>query len=160
MWPPKPTIKYDDYLITFTEVPDEVSLCFNITGCPCACPGCFEPWLQQDRGDTLTYDVIAELLRKHNHVTCLCFMGGDSHYDEIAVLVMELHREFPQLKYAMYSGKDEMNPILSKLLQYYKIGPYNAVAGPLNKKTTNQIFYKKQDNQWTDITYRFQEERI
>ena len=29
----------------------------------------------------------------------------------------------------------------------------------LNKKTTNQKFYKKENNKWIDITYKFQKER-
>ena len=36
-------IKYESTLITFTEIPDEISLCLNISGCPCHCEGCFEP---------------------------------------------------------------------------------------------------------------------
>ena len=70
-------------------------------------------------------------------------MGGDRYYDDIAVLTMEFRRIHPELKFAMYSGKQEMNPILSQLLDYYKVGPYIAARGPLNKETTNQIFYKK-----------------
>ena len=72
-------IKYESTLVTFTEVPDEISLCLNISGCPCCCEGCFEPWLREDCGDTLTYDVLAELIKKHPHITCLCFMGGDRY---------------------------------------------------------------------------------
>lgn len=36
-------MKYESTLITFTEIPDEISLCLNISGCPCHCEGCFEP---------------------------------------------------------------------------------------------------------------------
>ena len=52
---------------------------------------------------------------------------------------------YPHLKFAMYSGATEMNPFLSKILDYYKIGPYIEEKGPLNKKTTNQVFYKKEN---------------
>jgi len=87
-------------------------------------------------------------------------MGGDRYYDDIAVLTMELRREHPELKFAMYSGREIMNPILSNLLDYYKIGPYIEKCGPMNKETTNQKFYKKQNGEWVDITYRFQEKKI
>ena len=155
-WPEGPRIKYEDTLVTFTEVPDEISLCFNITNCPCRCEGCFEPWLREDRGDRLTMDVLRAEIAKHPHITCICFMGGDRFYDEVAILTMECRREYPNLKFAMYSGVQEMNPFLSKVLDYYKVGPYIAAAGPMDKKTTNQRFYKKVNGEWEDITYRFQ----
>ena len=92
-------IKYDDSaLITFTEVPDEVSLCLNITGCPCNCEGCFEPWLRYDAGTELNYAELQRLIDLHPHITCVCFMGGDRYYDDISILVMELRREYPHLK--------------------------------------------------------------
>ena len=74
-------------------------------------------------------------------------MGGDRHYDQIAILTMEMRREFPHLKWAMYSGRQQMNPFLSNVLDYYKVGPYIPEMGPLDKKTTNQIFYKKVDGE-------------
>jgi len=153
-------IKYESTLVTFTEVPDEISLCFNISGCPCHCEGCFEPWLKDDIGEKLTIAVLEAELAKHKHITCICFMGGDRYYDDIAVLTMEFRRIHPELKFAMYSGKQEMNPILSQLLDYYKVGPYIAARGPLNKETTNQIFYKKVNGEWKDITYRFQIKKV
>lgn len=153
-------IRYDSYLVTFTEVPDEISLCFNISGCPCNCKGCFEPWLAEDRGEILSLEVLEKLYKKNKHITCICFMGGDRYYDDIIILIMQMRRNHPNLKFAMYSGRQEMHPYLSKLLDYYKVGPYIESLGPMNKKTTNQIFYKKVENEWQDITYRFQEERI
>ena len=160
IWPEGPKLKYDSTLITFTEVPDEISLCLNITNCPCNCQGCFEPWLREDRGDRLTFDVLRDLIEKHPHISCVCFMGGDRFYDEISVLIMELRCYFPKLKWCMYSGRQEMNRHLATLVDYYKVGPYIAEAGPMDKKTTNQRFYKKENEAWVDITYRFQKERV
>ena len=45
----------------------------------------------------------------------------------------------------MYSGRQEMNKYLATLVDYYKVGPYIAEAGPMDKKTTNQRFYKKEN---------------
>jgi len=161
MWVEKFTkIKYESSLITFTEVPDEVSLCLNISGCPNYCVNCFEPWLREDIGTELTFDELQRLYLQQPNITCICFLGGDRYYDDIAVLVMEFKRMYPHLKFAMYSGATEMNPFLSKILDYYKIGPYIEEKGPLNKKTTNQVFYKKENGDWIDITYKFQIERI
>ena len=153
-------IKFKEKLITFTEVPDEITLCFNITGCPCHCKDCFEPWLAEDIGTELTYAVLEAEIASHKHISCVCFMGGDRYYDQIAVLVMELKREFPHLKWAIYSGRQEMNPILSQLMDYYKVGPYIPEYGPLNKETTNQRFYKKIDGEWKDFTFQFQKKKV
>lgn len=153
-------IKYESTLVTFTEVPDEISLCLNISGCPCYCEGCFEPWLREDCGDTLTYDVLAELIKKHPHITCLCFMGGDRYYQDMADLIKQGKKVFPKLKWAMYSGRQEMNSIIEPWLDIYKVGPYIAAAGPLNVKTTNQIYYVRENGAWIDKTYLFQKEKI
>ena len=103
--------------------------------------------MAEDIGTYLTFDELERLYKKNPHVTCICFLGGDRYYDDMAILIMEFKRMHPNLKFAMYSGRKEMNPFLSKILDYYKIGPYIAEKGPLNKKTTNQIFYKKEQDQ-------------
>ena len=56
-------LKYESALVTFTEVPDEISLCFNLTLCPCHCQGCFEPWLAEDSGTILTIEEIKKWLQ-------------------------------------------------------------------------------------------------
>lgn len=137
------TIKYESSLVTFTEIPDEISLCFNISGCPCLCEGCFEPWLKDDIGETLTSAVLEAQLARYKYITCICFMGGDRYYADIAKLVKEIKQTHPRIKIAMYSGRQEMNESLSQLLDYYKVGPYIEKFGPLNKPTTNQCLYKK-----------------
>lgn len=138
-------IKYESTLVTFTEVPDEIALCLNISGCPCMCEGCFEPWLREDCGDTLTYEVLADLIKKHPHISCVCFMGGDRYYEDIADLIKQGRKDFPHLKWAMYSGRIAMNSLVAPLLDIYKVGPYNAAAGPLNVKTTNQVYYVREN---------------
>lgn len=74
-------------------------------------------------------------------------MGGDRYYDDITVLTMEFRREHPELKFAFYSGRQEMNPRVAQVIDYYKVGPYIAKLGPLNKKTTNQRLYKKENGE-------------
>lgn len=151
-------IKYESTLVTFTEVPDEISLCFNITGCPCHCEGCFEPWLWEDYGTELTSAVLEAEIGKHPHITCICFLGGDGRYEELSELLKEMRKKHPDLKLAMYSGIPGIVELVGQYLDYYKIGPYDPECGPLNKKTTNQKFFKREDGQWIDITYRFQKE--
>ena len=46
-------LKFHNYDIVFQEIPDEVTLAVNITGCPCHCPGCHSPHLWEDSGTEL-----------------------------------------------------------------------------------------------------------
>lgn len=152
-------LKVDSTLITFTEIPDEISLCLNISNCPHKCKNCFEPWLREDLGDILTLDHLQSLVEKHPHITCICFMGGDANHEDIVKLCQSYHEYDPSMKFAMYSGDDSLDLDLVSVLDYYKIGHYNEERGPLNNPQTNQILYKKYDNKLIDITYKFQKEK-
>ena len=55
-------IRFESVLVTFTEVPDEISLCINCTCCPLRCKGCFEPWLQDNMGEILNIETLRYLL--------------------------------------------------------------------------------------------------
>ena len=47
-------LKYTNTDIVFQEIPDEVTLAVNLSGCPCRCPGCHSPQLWGDIGEPLT----------------------------------------------------------------------------------------------------------
>ena len=76
-------LKYTTNLVTFSEVPDEISLCINISNCPHHCPSCHSPELRGDIGEPLTETVIEDLLTSNRGVTCVCFMGGDAEPLEV-----------------------------------------------------------------------------
>jgi anaerobic ribonucleoside-triphosphate reductase activating protein len=152
-------LKYENTLITFTEVPDEISLCINLTCCPCRCKECFEPWLRKDYGSVLSFDVIQQLRLKSPHISCICFMGGDNDHLSLYNLCQLIKSYYPHLKLAFYSGLDYMDPQLQEVLDYYKFGSYMPEHGPLNQTTTNQRFMKKTGPCWEDITYKFQIEK-
>lgn len=133
-------LKYESTLITFIEVPDEISLCINLTCCPCRCEECFEPWLRDDYGSVLTFDAIREMRLQNPHISCICFMGGDNDHTALYHLCKEIKSYYPSLKLAFYSGLTEADPVLKEVLDYYKIGPYIPKYGPLNLTTTNQVF--------------------
>ena len=64
------------------------------------------------------------------------------------------------LKVAWYAGLTHVNnKELLDSLDYYKIGPWQEKNGPLNKKTTNQRFYKNVNGEHKDITYMFWKEK-
>ena len=76
-------MKYLDTKIVFQEVPDEISLAINITGCPCNCDGCHSPYLAEDTGEILSEKALSALIEANLGITCVCFMGGDAYKQEI-----------------------------------------------------------------------------
>lgn len=71
-------LKYVDTRVCFAEIPDEITLCINLSNCPCHCKGCHSPYLAEDVGEILTNCRIQELLKENKGVTAICFMGGDN----------------------------------------------------------------------------------
>lgn len=135
-------LKYTDYDIVFQEVPNEVTLALNLSRCPHRCPGCHSPQLQQDIGELLTEDVMAELLKKYGSaITCVCFMGGDADLPQLESLAMYI-RTTTALKTAWYSGNDEIPLSAVNVFNYIKIGPYIELLGNLTSLTTNQRMYR------------------
>lgn len=134
-------LKYLDTKVTFTEVPDEVTLCINITGCKNNCKGCHSPYLAEDIGEELTIERLTELATTNEGITAICFMGGDSDSKRINRLAKWVQDEL-DLKVAWYSGRQELSPDIDlKNFSYIKLGPYIEELGPLTSKTTNQRFY-------------------
>lgn len=149
-------LKYTDVLVSFQEVPDEISLCINISNCPCHCKGCHSAYLAEDIGNPLGYWSLNHLIKSNKGITCVCFMGGDSEPEWIATLAFRIRRNFPELKVAWYSGRQYIpDNFPLKHIDYIKIGPYIPELGGLDSENTNQIMYKIEDDKLIDITYRF-----
>ena len=137
-------LKYLNTEVTFSEIPDEITLCINITGCKNACEGCHSPYLAEDIGTELTIDVLANLIKTNKGITCVCFMGGDTNPKDVEQLAiwMKLQSWF-RLKTAWYSGRQYIpDEIDVANFNYIKIGPYVPKLGGLDKDTTNQIMYE------------------
>lgn len=136
-------IKYvpEDTQVTFAEIPDEISLCINLSGCPHSCYGCHSKYLRGDIGEELTNEVLHDLIKKNPGVTCVCFMGGDRDKDRLVELAKDVVNE--GLKTAWYSGEEIVSMYkYGWYFDYIKVGPYNESLGPLNSPTTNQRLYK------------------
>lgn len=154
-------LKYVDTQVVFAEVPDEITLAISISGCPCHCKGCHSAYLAEDIGEELTHKVIDTLIRSNNGITCICFMGGDSNPLYIDFLAEYIKKHYPNIKVAWYSGKDTLYDKLDLWdFDYIKLGPYKEEYGPLDRRTTNQRFYKvvhtsTGKSKLCDITYKF-----
>lgn len=148
-------LRYDTAMVVFQEIPDEVTLAINITNCPHKCMNCHSPHLREDSGTELTREKWRLLIDANPHITCVCFMGGDAQHELIRELALWSAAIFPYLKLGFYSGNETLNPRLTEVLDYYKVGPYIEELGPLNSRSTNQQLFAHRDGLLFDITYKF-----
>ncbi len=150
-------LRYANYDIVCQEIPGHVSLALNIANCPCRCPGCHSKYLWADKGIPLTTDELDRLITQQDSgITCLAFMGGDAEPGEVSRLAAYTHAQHPELKVAWYSGRTVISQLIDRQnFDFIKIGPYLSHLGPLNKQTTNQRLYRRQGEQWEDITSAF-----
>ena len=147
-------VKYYNYAVTFSEVPDEISLCINITNCQQKCEGCHSPYLQKDIGNNLSIDLQNLINRFHEQITCVCFLGEGNDKRQLQKLINYVKNL--NYKICIYSGRDDADVKDYYNIDYYKIGSYKKEYGPLNSKTTNQRMFKKNNNgTWEDITNKF-----
>lgn len=154
-------MKYTDILIGFREIPDEISLCINISNCPYKCKNCHSPQLQSDIGKELNAQELENIVNnnKQNDFTCICLMGGDADI----LFINDLGKEIHNLGYksCWYSGREHIpEEIDYRNFDYIKYGPYIEEKGPLDNPNTNQkmikiINYNDGVSESEDITYKF-----
>lgn len=153
-------MKYVDTKVVFREVPDEIALAINISGCPVKCPGCHSSYLVQDIGEILDVDSLESLISSNPGITCVSFMGGDADPLYIRRLASYVKDHHKGLKTSWYSGRDIAHamPVLD-MLDFVKVGPFVDEYGPLDSETTNQRFYgithTQEGSELTDMTHRF-----
>ena len=148
-------LKYESYFVVFQEVPNEVTLGINVSGCPYKCKGCHSPFLWKDEGTPLLDNLENIIKLYENLITCVCFFGGD-HNESDLIKCLKICKKY-KLKTCLYSGHGDGKPYHTseeaekeleyfntymQYLDYLKIGRYNYLKGGLNSKNTNQIFYK------------------
>lgn len=145
-------LKYTNTDIVFQEIPDEVTLAVNLSGCPCHCPGCHSPQLWGDIGEPLTDEAIDCLLaHQPAGVSCVALMGGDANPAEVNDIASRLKQRHPNLKTAWYSGRTLLaKEVNLDNLDYVKLGPYLEHLGPLKSPKTNQRLYLVQHRRSTE----------
>ena len=152
-------MKYLDTMVTFSEFPDEIALCINITNCPFHCFGCHSPELWEDVGTELTFKELHKLISHNDGISCIGFMGGS--FNDINPLAEYIKNIDPPIKVGWYTGKviEENEFFKLEFFDYIKSGPYIKELGGLDCPSTNQRFYKiehlNNETRWLDITYKF-----
>lgn len=127
------------HAITTSEVPGELALALNISGCPFSCTDCHTPELQNNVGLALTEELFLELLDENKGISVVCFMGGDTHKEELVGLLSLAKSN--GLKTCLYTGAQYVHPTVLKLLDFLKVGKYISELGGLGSISTNQRFY-------------------
>lgn len=158
-------LKYTDTAVTLREIPDEITLCINISNCPCQCKGCHSSYLAGDIGKLLTPKALHELITSNKGITCVAFMGGDASPADLNILAQIVHAK--GLLSAWYSGRQELpGEIELKYFDYIKLGPYIEELGGLDNPNTNQRLYEvcrlsklPEEFLLKDITDKFWKER-
>lgn len=154
-------LKYINYSIVFQEVPNEITLALNISGCPIRCENCHSKYLWEYQGNELMPD-ISKLINKYKpYITCICFMGGNQNIDELSELCDICH--FYNLKTCLYTGyslDEDLKQFALSKLDYLKVGKYIQELGGLANPNTNQKMYKILNDKLIDITSEFWKEGV
>lgn len=149
-------LKYVDTKVVFAEIPNEITLAINISGCPCNCKGCHSSYLAKDIGGPLDLQHLTNLIDSNKGISCVCIMGGDANPSEVDDIAQDIKEYYPELKVGWYSGRQELDEDIElSNFDYIKLGPYIEEFGPLNSRTTNQRFYKVNGKELVDITSKF-----
>ena len=137
-------LKCYSYDIVCQEIPDEISLAVNISGCPNRCPGCHSPWLWEDQGKEMSEELLSQLIGQYSAaITCFCFMGGDADPSMIRHMSLWIKSKYPYIKTAWYSGREQVPEGFDlNCLDYIKLGPYIEALGGLKSPTTHQALYR------------------
>ena len=148
---------FSDYQITAQDVLDEIALAISLSGCPLHCKGCHSAFTWDPKfGEELTNNKFEALLKKNKYISCVLFYGGEWQIDRLMELIDIVKKN--NLKVCLYTGLmleeiKQTKPQLLDVLDYLKVGRWIVEKGGLNKKTTNQRFYKviNENNKKTDI---------
>ncbi|WNC70058.1 anaerobic ribonucleoside-triphosphate reductase activating protein [Thalassotalea nanhaiensis] len=126
--------------IVFQEVPNEISLCFSITGCQVGCKGCHstELW-NKNSGEPLTNTKFQHWINKYQTlISTVLFMGGEWQKEHLIEKLIWAKQQ--GLKTCLYTGENFVDDEISKHLSYVKIGKWDPSKGGLNNPDTNQKF--------------------
>lgn len=142
---------------TYSEIPDEISLAISISGCGLACKGCHstETW-DPEFGRELTTNELDKLFKKYKYSTAVLFYGGEWNLEELEYFI-EYTKKYNK-KVCLYTGlelEDFSDDFINKL-DFIKVGKYNQQLGGLQSKKTNQKFFKIEQGELIDWTYKFQ----
>lgn len=139
-------MNYYDFQVVLQEVPGEISICFSICGCPLRCEGCHSPFLwKEHNGSVLTNEIFIALLKEYkNLASCVLFMGGEWHEEQLISLLIIAKSE--QYKTCLYTGLERVSESVLNQLDWIKTGKWNPNLGGLSSAKSNQKFIEIKTN--------------
>ncbi len=142
-----------DFQVVLQEVPGEISLCFSISGCNIQCDGCHSPFLWKEANGTfMSKEIYLDKLNQYkNLATCILFMGGEWHKNELITMLKEAKEH--HYKTCLYTGEESIPKEIQTHLTYLKTGKWQQKLGGLESNETNQIFINVLTNQ--NLNYLF-----
>lgn len=147
-------IKYVTAMVTFEELPPEVTLSLSISRCQNCCPGCHSAELRGNMGTELTDEILDNLIAKNNGISAVLLLGEGNDKARLLQLAERVRNHW-KLSVALYSGREEVEEDIWNAFDYVKVGGYKTELGPLNSVTTNQRLYRIVNKQRQDITSMF-----
>ena len=157
--------------ITFTEIPDHITVFFEIGGCKMKCKGCHSPYLHTSIHKDL-YTSIEDMKayaenQKAKGATAIVLMGGTYNYgvpvENLIGAIKELSKTLPVGIFSGLHCDSSIHFILKDIeeLQWLKIGDYKEALGGLDSPTTNQHFYARSPRgTWEDCTHLFRKQGV
>lgn len=161
-------VTYDDKLpvvnkgITLTEIPNRISVFFEIGNCTCHCEGCHSPelWDTNYTDPNMTLQEIIDYVREQYKLgaDAVVFMGGWNNEDvprtTLELLLLELSNRY---QVGIFVGDDYLGCLPRLPLRWIKTGRYEKDKGGLDSPTTNQRFYEFNyySQKWEDKTKEY-----
>ncbi len=142
-------MRYSGCQVVFQEIPNEISLAFQVTGCPLRCPGCHSSSLWNTlTGCDLNIATLTTSIKKHQRfISCVLYLGGE--WDTAGLIAQLDHIKSFDLKTALYTGLDysEVDGEIIRRLDYLKYGKYVSELGPLSSIKSNQRLISLKTNE-------------
>ena len=147
--------RYSHEQVVWLEVPNEVSLAYQISGCPLRCKGCHsaDTW-KLGVGQELSSEYLDSRLKQYQGlITCVLFLGGEWQVEELIARLVQVKQG--GLKTCLYTGfeQEELTEDIIPHLDYLKTGRWIAELGGLDSPTTNQRFIQLSTG--ADLTHLF-----
>ena len=135
-----------NFHVVLQEVPGEISLCFTISGCPLRCQGCHSPFhWKKGSGTKLSNKEFRDILYRYfGFATCVVFMGGEWHEQELITKLKYAQRQ--GYKTCLYTGEETIDPKIKEQLTWLKTGKWDFSKGGLDSANTNQRFIQVATN--------------
>lgn len=146
-------LEYDDKFpvvnkgITLTEIPNRISVFFEIGNCTCHCEGCHSPelWDTNHTRPNMTVQEMIDYVHEQYKLgaNAVVIMGGWNNEgvsrDALELLLLDLSCMF---QVGIYVGDDNLGVLPRLPIKWIKAGRYERDKGGLDSPTTNQQFYE------------------